>query len=50
MRELGAHRLLFGTDMTMEGGVGKITGADLSKAQKELLFWKNMQKLLDGRN
>ena len=50
VRELGAHRLLFGTDMTMEGGVGKIEGADLSKAQKERLFWKNMQILLDGRN
>ncbi len=49
VRELGAERLLFGTDMTMEGGVGKITGADLTDNQKERIFWKNMQEILDRR-
>jgi len=33
-RELGADRLLFGTDMTMEGGVGKLLGADLTCARR----------------
>ena len=48
-RELGTQRLLFGTDMTMEGGVGKILGARLTNAQKERIFWKNMRKILDRR-
>ncbi len=49
-RELGADRLLFGTDMTMEGGVGKILGADLREADKERVFWENMQGILDRRH
>jgi uncharacterized protein len=48
-RELGAERLLFGTDMTMEGGVAKITGASLSKRQKEQIFWRNFRGILDRR-
>ena len=48
-RELGVDRLLFGTDMTMEGGVGKILGADLTGAVKEKIFWKNMKKILNRR-
>ena len=48
-RELGVDRLLFGTDMTMEGGVGKILGADLTQSQKERIFHKNMQQILDRR-
>ncbi|MFH1570778.1 MAG: amidohydrolase family protein [Gemmatimonadota bacterium] len=47
--ELGARRLLFGTDMTMEGGVGKILGARLTRAQRELIFWRNFQAILDRR-
>lgn len=49
VRELGVDRLLFGTDMTMEGGIGKILGADLTDAEKEQIFYKNMKKLLDAR-
>ena len=48
-RELGVDRLLFGTDMTMEGGVGKILAADLAVDEKERIFWKNMQRILDRR-
>lgn len=47
--ELGAERLLFGTDMTMEGGVGKILGADITPAQREKIFWRNFQGILDRR-
>ena len=47
--ELGAERLLFATDMTMEGGVGKIAGARLSHGQKERIFWRNMKGILDRR-
>ncbi len=49
VRELGAERLLFGTDMTMEGGVGKIMGADITEAQREEIFWKNMAAILEKR-
>ena len=48
-RELGVDHLLFGTDMTMEGGVGKVLGADLTRSQKERIFHKNMQQILDRR-
>lgn len=46
-RELGHQRMLFATDMTMEGGVGKILSADLTPAQREDIFWRNLQRLLD---
>ena len=47
VRELGAERLLFGTDMTMEGGVGKILSADITEEQREMIFWKNMTGILE---
>jgi len=49
VRELGAERLLFGTDMTMEGGVGKILGADITEEQRERIFWNNMKDILEQR-
>ena len=49
VRELGADRILFATDMTMEGGVGKILGAELTQAQREKIFWRNFQSMLDRR-
>ena len=49
VRELGHARLLFATDTTMEGGVGKILSAELTAAQREDIFWRNLQKLLDRR-
>lgn len=44
--ELGAKRVLFGTDGTMEGGVGKILDADLSAAEKEQIYWGNAERIL----
>jgi hypothetical protein len=35
--------------MTMEGGVGKILGAELPVSDKERIFWQNMQAILDRR-
>lgn len=49
VRELGHRRLLFATDQTMEGGVGKILGAELTAEQREDVFWRNFQRLLDRR-
>jgi predicted TIM-barrel fold metal-dependent hydrolase len=47
--ELGTERLLFGTDMTMEGGVGKILGAELTDEGREQIFYRNMQGILERR-
>jgi predicted TIM-barrel fold metal-dependent hydrolase len=49
VRELGPKRVLFATDQTMEGGVGKILSADLTVEQREDIFWRNFQRLLDRR-
>lgn len=49
VRELGHKRLLFATDLTMEGGVGKILGAELTAEQREDVFWRNFQRILDRR-
>ena len=46
---LGHQRLLFATDLTMEGGVGKILSADLTPEAREAIFWRNFQNLLDRR-
>ena len=35
--------------MTMEGGVGKILAAVLTADEKERIFWRNMQRILDRR-
>lgn len=49
VRELGHQRILFATDLTMEGGVGKILAADLTAEQREDIFWRNFQRILDRR-
>jgi predicted TIM-barrel fold metal-dependent hydrolase len=49
VRELGHKRILFATDQTMEGCVGKILSADLTPAQREDIFWRNLQTLLERR-
>ncbi len=48
-RELGAERLLFGTDMTMEGGVGKMLAADLTQTQKEKICYRNWEQIVARR-
>lgn len=49
VRELGHERVLFATDMTVEGGVGKVLSADLTPNQREAIFWRNFQGILDQR-
>lgn len=46
---LSVDRLLFGCDMSMTAGVGKIRGAQLSDADKEKILGGNMRKLLAMR-
>lgn len=49
VRELGIERLLFATDQTMEGGVGKILGADLTDKQRQAIFSGNAESLFKRR-
>lgn len=49
VRELGVDRLLFGTDMSLEAGVGKILDADLSEEDRKKVFGTNFQSILDRR-
>ncbi|MCZ6635390.1 MAG: amidohydrolase family protein [bacterium] len=44
--ELGAERVLFGTDGTMAGAVGKVLDADLTEEERELIFWGNAERIL----
>ena len=46
---LGHERVVFATDATLEGCVGKILSADLTSAQREDIFWRNFQRILDRR-
>lgn len=49
VRELGHQRVLFATDLTMEGCVGKILSAKLTPEQREDIFHRNFQQILDRR-
>lgn len=49
VRHLGHERVLFATDATMEGCVGKMLSADLTAAQREDIFWRNFQRILERR-
>ncbi len=44
---LGAERLLFGTDNVYLRNIGQVLGADLTEEQREMVFYKNAQKILD---
>lgn len=46
---IGHERLLFATDMTMEGGVGKILDAHLTPEQRDDIFYGNMAGILARR-
>ena len=46
VRELGAERVLFGTDGTMTGCVGKVLDADISEQDRELIFFGNAKRIL----
>jgi predicted TIM-barrel fold metal-dependent hydrolase len=49
VRTLGHGRLVFGTDASYEEGIGKIEAADLTAEQREDVYWRTMQTLLDRR-
>lgn len=47
VRYVGVDRLLFGTDLSMEEGVGKISEADISEEAKQRIFGGNMSRILE---
>jgi len=49
VRVLGADRLLFGCDMSMTAGIGKIRGAHISEEDKRKILGENMQAILAKR-
>ena len=49
IRELGVERLLFATDQTMEGGVGKILGANITDDQRQAIFSGNATAIFNRR-
>ena len=44
--EMGAERVLFGTDGTMAGSVGKVLDADIAEEAREAIFWTNAERIL----
>jgi predicted TIM-barrel fold metal-dependent hydrolase len=49
VRQLGHERVLFATDATMEGCVGKMVSAEITATQREDIFWRNFQRILERR-
>lgn len=50
VKHLGHKRVIFATDGTMEGSVGKVLAAELTAEQREDIFWRNFKKILDRRS
>lgn len=48
-KELGASRLLFGCDLSLTAGVGKLRAARLSPRDKQKIWGGNMQQILGRR-
>ncbi|MCC6540382.1 MAG: amidohydrolase family protein [Bryobacterales bacterium] len=49
VRELGAGRVLFGTDLSMTAGVGRVRGAQISDAARREVWGGNMARILARR-
>lgn len=49
VEELGVGRLLFATDMTIEGGIGKILDAGLDESQRAAILGGNFASILARR-
>jgi predicted TIM-barrel fold metal-dependent hydrolase len=49
VRDFGDERLLFATDMTMEGNVARVRDADVTETQRENIFSRNFQRILARR-
>ena len=47
--DFGDERLLFATDMTMEGNVARVRDADITNEQRERIFHGNFERMLARR-
>ena len=47
--ELGAERVLFGTDGTMAGSVGKVIEADITEEERDLIWFGNAARILSAQ-
>ncbi|MFP4027375.1 MAG: amidohydrolase family protein [Candidatus Brocadiia bacterium] len=50
VRDLGADRLLFATDMNLGRGMGKLVEADIDEEEREEIFGQNFEQILEKRN
>jgi predicted TIM-barrel fold metal-dependent hydrolase len=48
--ELGAGRILFGTDGTMAGSIGKVIEADISEDERQMIWRGNATRILEEQN
>src|SRR5687767_8179212 len=46
VRDFSVNRLLFATDMTMEGNVARVRDADINEAQRDKIFSRNFEAIL----
>jgi predicted TIM-barrel fold metal-dependent hydrolase len=44
--EMGPERVLFGSDGTMAGSVGKVLGANITEDEREMILWGNAERIL----
>jgi len=49
VREVGAERVVFGTDNCFSSGIGKIKGADLKEEDRNLILEGNMLRVIERR-
>lgn len=49
VRDFGDERLLFATDMTMEGNVARVRDANATELQRERIFFRNFEAVLARR-
>ncbi|KYH40975.1 MAG: metal-dependent hydrolase [Candidatus Bathyarchaeota archaeon B26-2] len=49
VREVGAERVVFGTDNCLSSGIGKIRGAELSERDRRLILGENMLRIIERR-
>ena len=49
VRDFGEDRLLFATDMTMEGNVARVRDADITEVQRQKIFFRNFERILSRR-
>jgi predicted TIM-barrel fold metal-dependent hydrolase len=49
VRDFGEDRLLFATDMTMEGGVARLRDAEITDEQRDRIFHRNFEAIIARR-